>query len=463
MGFILLKEIEEILSMPGRTILFHGDIGSGKSTIVRQILTTHFKKALYISTVKPVEENLGIWFSNLDSFENINEKLMHLKDKRGILLAESSRGTYLSKARSVIKLRHKSIEEFISELYISIKENEIEAFALDSIDPILQNEKEKLYELINVSHKTRTIGLFVTKSLDDPVLLTLFDGIIYLRKAEYKGRLLRTLTFEKMSGIQLNQIRYIFTLYGKRAKVFTGEDWNKIRFSKFTQDYYNPEKGIYSSCSESFDQFLDGGFKETNVYHFHLGINIPNSLIPNLFECFVSKWLFQNYKIQIISSPIYTLQSLQNLFESVISPELINKNVKIATLNNLQSNNIQIVKPIKRFIENWWSERKKSEAPTLHFIVTDILDNEFGYKDAQIFLLELSRLIRNSNDILIIITKEGSSTNIESIKLSEISTQINEVEGAYVMTKIKPADRKVYGLDLKKVNETYIPQVIPIV
>jgi len=466
LGFILLSEIDKILSIPGKTILIYGDIGSGKSTFVRQLLMKHFNKALYISTVKPVEENLDIWFSDMkDETTNTSESILkRLRDRRGMFLAESSRGTYLSRAKNVIRLRHKSIEEFISELYLHIRENEIEAFGIDSIDPIVREEREKLYELINISHKTHTIGIFATRSLNDPILMTLFDGIIHLKKSEYKGRLLRTLTFEKMAGIQLDQMRYIFTLYNKEVRVFQGKAWNYIYEHKIPKEYYNPKKGVYSTCSRTFDEYLSGGLKESNIYHFHLGLNIPNSFLVNLFYCVISKWILQERKIQIINSPMYSAKKLKQYFQRVIPSEIIDRNVQFGSIDNSDNKNtIPIKRPAKLLTERWWSSRKDTEEPTLHFIVTDLLDNELGYKDTKVFLLNLTRLIRDSRDFMIIITKEGSATNIEGIKLSEISSQINEVEGAYVLTKIKPADRKVFALDLVKKNGYYLPEVIPIV
>ncbi len=213
------REINEFMKKTGVVLLVRGLPGTGK-TIFSLSLMNSLKNSAFIAPRKVYEDILRNYkWLNKSVKENIfiiDEKYPYSpSDRFGnvfFLLPESFRHALnMVESGEINTLIIDSWHTIVEELkYKALEERERK----DVYDP------QRLFlNLIKLSDFG--VNIIINKEgAEDDELSYVADGVITLRKKVDNGRVYRSLSLDKLRGVEIRKTEYIFSLEGGKAKIF---------------------------------------------------------------------------------------------------------------------------------------------------------------------------------------------------------------------------------------------------
>lgn len=232
-------ELEEFLSVPGRTLLIKGPPGAGKTTLALTLLQRlcaktgleDYPSGVYFST-RLSEEALQKQFPWV-SFEELD-----LED-----------------------LRLSSIAGFLREVLRRIRSSS-PLIVLDSWDAYARemDEKDRLKTektVVLVASSSRSRLIFVSEDTRRVTLEYLVDGVVELSAENFDSRLFRASYLRKLRGISVKHHVKPYTLLGASVRTFGAyeePDYGAVRPQEPICDFDNK----YSFGSHSLDEKLGG-------------------------------------------------------------------------------------------------------------------------------------------------------------------------------------------------------------
>jgi len=207
------RKILSFLNISGNYILLvKGDPGVGKTIFSLEAL-------------KSLKNYKGIYFSTRDSIDAVKTQLPWIKELAdGLLFIDAVRPSqFISKsipANKAIELS--TLPRFLKSLYVELitlkKENKDEhvIVIIDSLDALslaLDVDKvELLQQIKNMMITVNAKGIVTTECKNVTQVDFIADGVILLSKQKYDNRLLRTLVFEKLRGVEISRNTCVFSL-----------------------------------------------------------------------------------------------------------------------------------------------------------------------------------------------------------------------------------------------------------
>jgi KaiC/GvpD/RAD55 family RecA-like ATPase len=454
-------EIVRLLEQGGRSLHIKGSAGTGKTTLVLEIVRSMYCKgsAIYLSTrVSPGRI--------LTQFPWVNDCL----EEKNILDAKRS---YITSENQRIWTEFTDQAEFMRLINEKIQRSEPRPVTviIDSLEALKTNlniqEGDNTIEtiLLELGEKTDTNMLFVTET-DEPCRLDyLVDGVIRLEKDIFNGRLVRKMYLEKIRGEQIQQPYYLFTL-------------NEGRFTSFRPNIHLNLKYDTNKLVAKQENFIPTGIKLLDTLGgipkgtFNLLENTNGMGMEYAYILFPIVVSFMQRGYPIFITHLYS-NSIQSTYRSIISQMGI-KYENIASISReyihyfefTESKGPPMLNPIRvpkgssigdfneLFKESVTKTVEKLGANTfLWFVGVDTMERIYGGTNFRKAIGTLAHEANNLNGIIIAFAKHGVRSMDSLIHLSTSHFVLDNV-GAPVIYGVTPktgmfaiATETVNGLD----------------
>ncbi|MGC8497339.1 MAG: gas vesicle protein GvpD P-loop domain-containing protein [Thermoplasmata archaeon] len=286
-------------SSGSQSLIIEGAPGTGKTTFALQILET-FKsnyKGIYLSTrvgdsalyqhfpwIKELEEKTKIIDSGLLFLESLKIEVPETEQEH----VESARtfirtiyGDQPNKASRILYNKYfkdLNIPE-LKRIYSEVDHNlpDRSMIVIDSIEGLASkyriNEEELVYTLVkDLVEGGNTDIIFVLEKQRSENLEYIADGVIVLEHDLYDERIIRSLSIEKLRGIESRFKKYLFTL--KDGKFYVFSHPINLDVSKHFDSPISANENNFSTGVKELDNILGGGYTYGSVNLIEYGENV---------------------------------------------------------------------------------------------------------------------------------------------------------------------------------------------
>jgi KaiC/GvpD/RAD55 family RecA-like ATPase len=305
-------ELEEFLSVPGRTLLIKGSPGVGKTTLALNLLE-HLCAGNNVAAYEKYPR--GVYFSTRVPEEAIEKQF-----------------PWVSFAELYVEdLRLSSIENFLSEVLKKIRVSS-PVVVLDSWDAYAKemDEKDRLKTektIVSIAAVSRSRLIFVSEETRQTTLDYLVDGVVELSAETLDSRLFRASYLRKLRGLNIRFHVRPYTLAGAMVKGFGAyeePEYSYVRPIEVSADY----DGRYSFGSHSLDEKL-GGLPYGATLTVEYSPDVPLSALGALGQPMVVNFAAMGRSVLIVPPPGSSPEMLAKWLLGVLGEEAFSQHVAI--------------------------------------------------------------------------------------------------------------------------------------
>ncbi len=445
------KEISEFLRARGNALLIKGDAGTGKTIFGLEA----------IGRLENPDD--GLYVSTRVSELRLSHQFPWLTDEWQSRMIDF---TYATTARELTG----NITTFF-EKPVPNKESEFKAIGkraekkkmivVDSIDGMAEKlntiPRALLIDLERDFVEKHGASLLVTSEGGEGNLDYLVDGIVVLRKDLIGGRLLRTITVDKLRGVWIRHAKHLFSLAGGRftfANIFP--IWALRQLFPEKPKHWVPmttHPETVSSGSPDLDKMLNGGFAPGTYSLFILGENVPNEVVHLIQFPFALDTLAKGRGLFMLPTSGITAEQVVRIIEPYISKDKIEKfgrfvseerigqrsqdenYLTIIPSNPSMSRDFALIcKAIRELHEN-------TGKPISRILGMDYLDARYAENPAQLFRMNANMvaLTHTYGDIQLSFARENAP-GIKGLQpITDAVFKLETFDGTITMYGIKPS------------------------
>lgn len=396
-------EIEEFLSIPGRTLLIKGLPGVGKTTLALNLLEYLCAQA------GPAEYPRGVYFSTRVSEEALQRQFPWVSFSR----------------LEVEDLRLSSIESFLGDVLRKIRASS-PVIVLDSWDAYARemDERDRLKTektLVSIASSSKSRLIFVSEETRTTTLEYLVDGVVELSAETLDSRLFRVSYLRKLRGVNIRHHVKPYTLLGgvlRAFGVYEEPDYTFTRRPNVIGDF----DGRFSLGSHTMDEKL-GGIPYGNTLSVEYSPEVPQGAISALPLPAVVNFLLMGRSVVIVPIPGVSAEILARWLLNLVGEEVFEQHVAISSeispppsgfkevLFNINGSMDEAVEELERAVErlrrtsvdgkvllvtsvNRLENHHGQEAHRIAWLVDRTIAEVFKILDAQILLVEENSPLR---------------------------------------------------------------------
>lgn len=443
-----LEDLYRFIRIGNRSLLIKGKSGTGKATLCFELAKNHVDKfdIIFISrnTSEHALYNRFPWVKKFVKPYNIISII-----STDFTLADPS-FTITNIINSITNLTTK-----IEDPFVSLKDRVKPFVILDIWDAITKEadaatriRAEKM--LTSLTERNEGFIVFLTEEMENSTIEYLVDGVILLTQDFYKSYRLREMRVEKLKGTHISRARVPFTLEGGRFRTFSSLS-HKVAIDKAKNFAPIPHgEGFYSTGNMDLDDRLNGGFKRGSIISIEMEDEVDRFVFVPIFAPIVLNFISQdNAAVVIPASDQYVSAVTRYLIPHATEIKIreflrifggSGSNVSEAALPYL------LERTGKTFAEThntWIKVYMKLREGTSGCIVTvdySFIELEYQHEIQSILksIIEISRTIRASNDLLIGVSRPNYKSLEVMRSVSDIHLRIFEYDGACMLAAIKP-------------------------
>ena len=447
----------------GYSLLLKGKAGVGKSTFAISLLS-YFKKLtpIYMSTrVAPTSIYTQFpWIKKQLKTENIiDASRTYIPPTNVKAVKEHFQHT----------IRYETIEEFMDLIYKKLAKIKNPILVIDSWDAIVSSQKEpttKIETLFTEFVRQSKIKLILIAESETPNLFLeyIVDGVVTLRDSDILGRTFRTISVDKIRGVERQQKTYAFTLFNNHFRYirpYKKEEVDSISSFQPIPD----EKDQFSTGNLVLDKIYGGGLRPGTFNLLEIESKVPISAISSVFIGMLCQFVAQGRGAIIRATEGINSDLLQKkrLF-LYLDTALISKYLRILQTQISDRNEIR---PYIRqttdenFNDDFFSIYSKLSSstkfqPVFAGISYDSLNFMVDFNRAMSRFEQHLKYVRNSNLIevgiinsLIDDTKVSHQIALLNENLSYVASthmKIIERHGSIFLYSIKPRSSSMYAI-----------------
>ncbi|HKW04800.1 MAG TPA: ATPase domain-containing protein [Nitrososphaerales archaeon] len=415
----------------GRSVLIRGDPGTGKTSLVLQLLDFHSKngfKSVYMSTrlsaktLKSHQPWVEVVQGKYGTVPRLEEEQIGFQDSRR-----------MDGVRAISGLRQ-YLEQVTNPFVV-----------LDSWEGLFfESHTLGVEEISKLVEDYDARFVVVTERREQTDLDYLLDGVVVLRRKFHEERVVREIELKKLRGVSIKQSRFLFTLDSGKFRYlppFVVTD-SQSDATEVGAPLIARRKDYYSSGSEIMDSLLDGGFKRGSMNLLELRNDVHSEVKVLVLRTILSNFVNSGHRIlyvPIVGAEIEELgHTLPNLSSDKINENITVLGYQVKERNDRTSLNGDFSEDIKLINSKIEEIRKQSGKPLVVIMAEDALEGLYG---AEVVSRDLARsvaLLKSNGNIRIQLTSPNALLLQELRALCDTNLRIEMLHGTAVMYAVKP-------------------------
>ncbi|MGI0091924.1 MAG: gas vesicle protein GvpD P-loop domain-containing protein, partial [Nitrososphaerales archaeon] len=414
----------------GRSVLIRGDPGTGKTSLVLQLLDYHSKngfKSVYQSTrlsaktLKSHQPWVEVVQGKYGTVPRLEEEQIGFQDSRR-----------MDGVRAISGLRQ----------YLEQVDNPF--VVLDSWEGLFfESHTTGVEEISKLVEDYEARFVVVTERREQTDLDYLLDGVVVLRRKFHDGRRIREIELKKLRGVSIKQSRFLFTLDSGKFRYlepFSGSDvldGKKISVG----EPIPPKNKLFSSGSPILDSIIGGGFGQGSFNLVEIENNVPRQVRELFLRTLYSNFINTGHSVLYVPFVGITHEELSEMLPN-LSDQTIHRAVTIlsyeGSVSSKSSLKGEIVGDMSLINSTIEGLRKDSSKPVLVVVAQDALEGLYGSEPISKELTESVAILKNRGNIRIQITSPSAKLLPELRAFCDDDVKIEMIHGTPVLSCLKP-------------------------
>jgi KaiC/GvpD/RAD55 family RecA-like ATPase len=477
-----LDDLNKFIKIGNYSLLVKGRSGTGKVTLCFELARNNIDRFEVIFVSRNVSEkglhNRFPWVKPFVKPHNI----LSISNLDSMLADPSFILTNI--ANSVSNLTMK-----IQDPFSSLEESPRPFAILDGwdgitreLDSAARTKAEKM--LTSIISRSEGFIVFLVEEIDKSSIEYLVDGVIVLHQNFYKSYRLREMQIEKLKGTHIAKAKVPFTLEGGRFRTFSGLS-QRLSINEIHNFVSIPHSnGFFSTGSLELDHKLNGGLKKGTIVSIEIEEDVDRFVFVPILAPIILNFISQEHAAFVVPASDQYGSAVAKYITPYAPKDKIAKFLRIfSTADGIIQDNSEIIKgnkngqipkstskPIssdqsstlstdamgdisylllnteKTFSQTfvlWLNTRMKLRQKSRGCVTTiDYSFVELEYQDEiQLILksiIEMSRLTRRSNDLLIMVSRPNYRSLDVMRSISDMHLRVFEYDGVVMMAATKP-------------------------
>ena len=416
----------------GRSVLIRGDPGTGKTSLVLQLLDYHSKnnfKSVYMSTrlsaktLKSHQPWVEVVQGKYGTVPRLEEDQIGFQDSRR-----------MDGVRAISGLR--AYLEQVGNPFV----------VLDSWEGLFfESHTMGVEEISKLVEDYEARFVVVTERREQTDLDYLLDGVVVLRRKFHEGRIVREIELKKLRGVSIKQSRFIFTLDQGRFRYLPPLTAQNLENSGLVGEPLQDTKpGFFSSGSLALDSIIGGGFKAGSLDLVELSNDAPFQVTSLFVRTVLSNFVNNGHKVLYVPFVGAARSMLESMLPN-LSKQTIQDGVVCLNFRNSQKRSGE-----KDLLTGEVSEdfdlinskledlRKQASKPLFVVISQDGLEGFYGAENVSKYLVRSIAMSKSSGDIWLQVASPGSVLLPELKALCDANLRIEMLHATPIAYSIKP-------------------------
>ncbi|HJH29459.1 MAG TPA: AAA family ATPase [Methanosarcinaceae archaeon] len=429
-------------SVFGKTLLFKGRPGTGKTTLVFEILNELRPdgNCIYISPRVDKSSSYGK-YPWIEGDYNSNDEFIQM-----------------------LGARIKMIQEAFDEKPL-IAVDSIDALSIATTDSSdwLANKFELERMLTDFSTKVNADMLMVTEQIDLTSLDYLVDGVVSLERSEISERDVRKIHLYKLRGVGLLQSKYLFTLQNGRFSSFEPFTVSYPTETVVCEPIPDPISSKISTGTIDFDNILGGGYQKGSFNLFEITSGVGDSFYSLLLPTFINHL---NLNRGLLSMPsegtsVETEKSMISPFSGehcfknqFVGFEVREMDGRIPSYVEPLTGNVLKDMEALRFVKQELASQLGT--PILDYVGLDTMEYNYGVENIGRVIGMMASRTKTTPNIVLAVAKHGQKITESVAHMATTHWKFENIDKTLVMYGIVPKT----GLYVVEMNfEFGYPQV----
>lgn len=429
-------------SVFGKTLLFKGRPGTGKTTLVFEILNELRPdgNCIYISPRVDQSSSYGK-YPWIEGDFNSNDEFIQMLDARIKMVQEA----------------------FDDKPLIVVDSIDALSIATTESSDWLANKFELERMLTDFGRKVNADMLMVTEQIDLTSLDYLVDGVVSLERSEISERDIRKIHLHKLRGVGLSQSKYIFTLQNGRFSSFEPFAVSYPTQTVVCEPIPDPISSKISTGTIDFDNILGGGYQKGSFNLFEITSGVGDSFYSLLLPTFINHL---NLNRGLLSMPsegtsVETEKSMISPFsgEHRFENQFVGFEVRemegmippyVAPLTGNIGNDMESIWSVKQELIN------QLGSPILDYMGLDTMEYNYGVGNIGRVIGMMASRTKTTPNVVLAVAKHGQKITESVSHMATTHWKFENIDKTLVMYGIVPKT----GLYVVEMNfESGYPQV----
>ncbi|MDA4111722.1 MAG: hypothetical protein OK439_04235 [Thaumarchaeota archaeon] len=414
----------------GRSVLIRGDPGTGKTSLVLQLLDYHSKngfKSVYQSTrlsaktLKSHQPHFEVVQGKYGTVPRLEEQQIGFQDSRR-----------MDGVRAISGLRQ--YLEQVSNPFV----------VLDSWEGLFfESHTLGVEEISKLVEDYDARFVVVTERREQTDLDYLLDGVVVLRRKFHEGRVVREIELKKLRGVSIVQSRFLFTLdLGKFRYLPPFNGSKKPGSDQQVGAPIEPKLNVYSTGCASLDDIL-GGFRRGSFNLLEVDNDVPTDVRALFLRTLISNFVNTGHGILYIPfvgvSKVELSGILPNLSEETIERSITVLSYESSVAAKSSSLQGELKSDMQLIIAKQEELQKRiPNKPILIVGVQDAMEGLYGAEAVSKDLTESVATLKSRGNIRIQIVSPGARLLPELKAFCDTDTKLEMLHGTPVMFTVKP-------------------------
>ena len=430
-------------SVFGKTLLFKGKPGTGKTTLIFEILNELRPdgNCIYISPRVDKSSSYGK-YPWIEGDFNSNDEFIQMLDAR-------------------IKMVQEAFDE---KPLIAVDSIDALSIATTDSSDWLANKFELERMLTDFGRKVNADMLMVTEQIDLTSLDYLVDGVVSLERSEISERDVRKIHLHKLRGVGLSQSKYLFTLQNGRFSSFEPFAVSYPTETVVCEPIPDPISSKISTGTIDFDNILGGGYQKGSFNLFEITSGVGDSFYSLLLPTFINHL---NLNRGLLSMPsegtsVETEKSMISPFsgEHRFKNQFVGFEVRemegmipsyVAPLTGNIGNDMESIRSVKQELIN------QLGSPILDYMGLDTMEYNYGVGNIGRVIGMMASRTKTTQNVVLAVAKHGQKITESVAHMATTHWKFENIDKTLVMYGIVPKT----GLYVVDMNfECGYPQVV---
>ncbi len=414
----------------GRSVLVRGDPGTGKTSLVLQLLDYHSKngfKSVYMST-RLSAKTLKSHQPWVDVVQGKYGTVPRLEDDQ-IGFQDSRR---MDGVRAISGLRQ--YLEQVSNPFV----------VLDSWEGLFfESHTLGVEEISKLVEDYDARFVVVTERREQTDLDYLLDGVVVLRRKFHQGMIVRELELKKLRGVSIKQSRFLFTLESGKFRYLPPISARKAVEQRSVGEPIPDSKTVCSSGNEMLDSLLEGGFKQGSFNLLEIANEVPTDITVLFLRTVFSNFINNAHRILYVPFVGSAKGQLEELLPT-FSKETLARNISVMLFEGEKSKRTAALQgdlagDLDLLHSKVEEMREESGKSVLAVFLQDAMEGLYGRDSISKELSRSIAYLKNNGNIRMQIASPDSALLPELKALCDSNLKIEMIYGTPVLFSLKPS------------------------